>query len=580
MHRRSWWLACALAVLMALPALADTRVTLSRDAVAMGETVVLTIDTDQPVASPDLGPLRADFSVGDIDSSRQIGFDGQGVRASQQIRIALKPLRAGMLAIPALTIGNQRTAPLMLEVVTNPGTRSMAPGRSSTASTQMDGPVFIDTVIDDSTPYVQQAVGVTVRLHYAINLFNGEFRQPEPPEGASLQPMGSDSRSMRMVNGRQYQVLERHYLLVPERSGVLRMPGASFSGEGESGFFDGLFGDGRELVSAQAPVRTLQVQAIPSSAGRPWLPARQVSLRVASPPAEARAGKAFDIVVELRAEGVTSAQLPELQITGAGVQVFAQPAQPTDSFADGRPHVVVSRRFSIVPQQAGTVSLQVTPVDWWDVASDTSRRAEVTPITLKIAPGLGRYAASAPPADVPESNTEASAAQTSVMSRLGPALPWALVFIALGLIGILAWWASRKRGPAKADVLHPRAFDASDSPNASEAASTTSKASRGSAPSTDMADFRHAVKSGDLAAVARLLPLLSSSPSRSLADVRDQLDDRAQMDATSQLERALWSDGDADAVRATIRKVFAKGPRWKVSESKKKSLLPPLYPEH
>ena len=95
-----------------------------------------------------------------------------------------------------------------------------------------------------------------------------------------------------------------------------------------------------------------------------------------------------------------------------------------------------------------------------------------------------------------------------------------------------------------------------------------------------MADFRHAVKSGDLAAVARLLPLLSSSPSRSLADVRDQLDDRAQMDATSQLERALWSDGDADAVRATIRQVFAKGPRWKVSESKKKSLLPPLYPEH
>ena len=50
-----------------------------------------------------------------------------------------------------------------------------------------------------------------------------------------------------------------------------------------------------------------------------------------------------------------------------------------------------------------------------------------------------------------------------------------------------------------------------------------------------------------------------------MADVRDQLDDHAQMDETSQLERAL---------------VFAKGPRWKVSESKKKSLLPPLYPEH
>ena len=79
--------------------LADTRVTLSKDAVGPGETVVLTIDTDQPVASPDLSPLRADFGIGNIDSSRRVGFDGQGVRTSQQIRIELKPLRSGMLAI-------------------------------------------------------------------------------------------------------------------------------------------------------------------------------------------------------------------------------------------------------------------------------------------------------------------------------------------------------------------------------------------------------------------------------------------------------------------------------------------------
>lgn len=99
------WLVC-IALLIALPVLADTRVTLSKDSVAMGEPVVLTIETDQPVASPDLTPLRRDFSIGDIDSSRQVGFDGQGVRASQQIRIELRPLRSGMLAIPALVIGN------------------------------------------------------------------------------------------------------------------------------------------------------------------------------------------------------------------------------------------------------------------------------------------------------------------------------------------------------------------------------------------------------------------------------------------------------------------------------------------
>lgn len=573
------WLVC-IALLIALPVLADTRVTLSKDAVAMGEPVVLTIETDQPVASPDLTPLRRDFSIGDIDSSRQVGFDGQGVRASQQIRIELRPLRSGMLAIPALVIGNQRTAPLVVEVLAaGNNTRSMAPGRSSTVSTQANGPVFIDTVFDDTTPYVQQAVGVTVRLHYAVNLFNGEFRQPEPPQGASLQPMGNDSRSMRVVNGRQYQVLERHYLLLPERSGALRLPGASFNGEGESGFFDGLFGDGREIVSAEAPSRTLQVQPIPPSAGQPWLPARQVSMRVASPPTNARAGEAFDVVVELRADGVTAMQLPELQITSQGAQIFAQPAQSTESFANGRPQVVANRRFSIVPQQAGELRLQVAPVAWWDVAADASRRAEVAPVLLKVAPGSGRYATSQPPQANAE-NEDAPSKATAVTDRLRPVLIWVLGVAALVLMGLLVWWASRRRAhpnetPVRGEIAgpsHPR-----HTRNANE---STSPATGLPSAHADLDDFRRAVKQGDLATMARVMPLLAKPPLTSLAEVRKQLDDHAQIEATSQLERALWADGDADAARAAIRGAFAKGPRWKVIEAKPKPLLAPLYPDH
>ncbi len=540
---------------------------------AVGETVVLTIDTDQPVASPDLTPLRADFNIGDIDSSRRVGFDGQGVRASQQIRIELKPLRTGMLSIPALSIGNQRTAPLVLEVA-GAGARTMAPGRSSTANTQGDGPVFIDTLFDDATPYVQQAVGVTVRLHYAINLFNGEFRPPQSLEGASLQPMGNDSRSMRVVDGRQYQVLERHYLLIPERSGVLRMPGASFSGEGESGFFDGLFGDGRELVSAQAPTRTLQVQSIPTAAERPWLPARKVALHVASPPADARAGEAFDIVVELRADGVTATQLPELQITGQDAQIFAEPAQSTDSFVDGRPQVVMRRRFSIVPQQAGTLNLQVAPVAWWDVTSDGARRAQVAQITVKVAPGTGRYSTTRPPADAGQM-TEQPAANGSPMTRLRPVLPWVLGAVALVLIGVLAWWASRRRSHMVGDL--PDAAPAA--PNAPASTSTLRKP-EAAAASAGMADFRRAVNAGDLATVARLLPALSTPPTQSLAQARAHLADTAQIEAASQLERALWGDGDAESARAAIRTAFAKGPGWKPPVVMSKPLLPPLYPEH
>lgn len=589
MIRRLLFALACFVLLVGLPAFADTRVTLSRDAVNMGESVVLTIETDQPVASPDLALLRKDFAVGKIDSARQIGFDGNGVSASQQLRITLKPLRSGMLTIPALAIGNQKTAPLMLEVVAAGGAGSMAPARASTASTQADGPVFIDTVIDDPTPYVQQAVGVTVRLHYAINLFNGEFRQPEPPEGASLQPMGSDSRSMRVIDGRQYQVLERHYLLVPERSGALRLPGSSFSGEGESGFFDGLFGNGREAVSAEAPARTLQVKPIPASAGRPWLPARQVTLRVAQPASTARAGEAFDVVVELRADGVTASQLPELQLTAEGAQVFADAASPTDTFANGRPNAVISRRFSIVPQSVGTLRLQVTPVEWWDVAADAGRRAILAPMMVQVSPGLGRYAASN--AGASNVNANSSEVVETKSDRRRSRLPWIISIGMLWLMLLLALivWASRLRSPRDRgnDAVSTNALTSMTSmtstrlANANQAATPRPALPREAkhAAHRHLAEFRQAVKTGDLATIARTLPALSDPPAHSLAEAREHLNDPAQIDAVAQLERALWGDGDVEAARIAIAQAFAKGPSWKPPPAASKPLLPPLYPE-
>lgn len=565
MARRALHALWLVALLFARGAFADTRVTLSRDAVTLGDAVILAIDTDQPIASPDLRPLEGDFVLGSVDSSRQFNIDGGRVSASQRFRIELRPRRAGMLRIPPLAIGRQRTAPLLLEV-TAPGVAAQAPARASTASTQASAPVFIDTVIDDDTPYVQQAVGVSVRLHYALDLYNGEFSQPEPPRGGSLQPVGNDSRSVRVVDGRQYQVLARHYLLVPERSGALRLPGASFRGEGESGFFGGLFGTGRDAISAEAPARTLQVRPLPAGAGQPWLPARSLSLRIAAPPTSARAGEATDLVVEVRADGATAAQLPELRLEAGDAQVFAEPAQPVETFSDGRPQLVLSRRFSIVPQQPGALRLQLAPIDWWDVTADVPRRAALAPIDLQVAPGTGRYAKRAP-----AQRATTAPAMRSVDSLIHRAWPWLLAFACLA--GLTAWGMRRRRADAGADAGTP---PAADMPNRASAADPRGRAQ---ARASDAAAFRRALSGGDLAAIARLLPRLAEPPLAGMADVRAQLADADQRDAVLQLERALWGDGEAEATRAALRRAFARGPRWRTPENRPAPLLPPLYPE-
>lgn len=564
------------------PAWADTRVTLSQDAVALGGSVQLVIETDQPIASPDLSPLQADFEVGSVGNARQFNISGGSLAATQTIEVSLRPRRSGLLPIPSLAIGNQRTSPLMVEVFDPQSGAASAPARASTAATQANGAVFIDTEFDDDTPYVQQAVGVTVRLHYAIDLYNGEFRQPEPEQGGSLQPVGSDSRSVRVVNGRQYHVLERHYLLVPERSGALRLPGASFRGEGAAGFFDGLFGDGRESVSAEAPARTLQVRAMPARGGQPWLPARNVTMRMPPPSTRAVAGESFDVVVELRADGVTATQLPEITLQAGDAQVFAEPAQPTENFVDGRPQVMVARRFSVVPQHPGTLELRVAPIAWWDVVADQPRRAQLPAASVQVMPGLGRYSqAPADPASRASDPAQAPERGAAISTWLQKLMPAASILLGLG---VWAWVMSRRRhDSSEADALASGTGTASISQYGADTASTSPTASRdvasNDAASNELREFRRAVDVGDLAGVARLLPRLSKPPSASLPDAITQLDDPAQREAAARLEGVLWGGADADALAADIRNAFARGPRWRKPERPRKPLLPPLYPE-
>ena len=73
------------------------------------------------------------------------------------------------------------------------------------------------------------------------------------PAGASLQRIGNDPRPYeRDIGGRRFTVVEHRYLLIPERSGTLVLPGARFNGMTAGGFFDRIFDDGRRPLSAAA----------------------------------------------------------------------------------------------------------------------------------------------------------------------------------------------------------------------------------------------------------------------------------------------------------------------------------------
>ena len=549
-----------LAVLLLWPVslLAATRAWLEQPQVTLGQAVTLNVETDAVSATPDLTPLMRDFEVEGQSDSRSVRMMNGRMSASTTFSLTLRPRRAGTLTIPALQVGNERTAPLTLEV-----------GATATARAASNGLVFVETEVDDPNPYVQQSVGVTVRLYYATPLVSGQL-DLDPPDGALLQRVGEIVQSSREIDGRRYSTAERRFLLVPERSGALIVPGARFEGRGAGGWMDDLLGGNSRQVNITGAPRTLQVRPQPVGAPQPWLPVRDLRMRYTAVPQQLRTGEAGTLTIETTVVGATQAQLPELPTPSIpGAQVFAEPPQFDERFVGGMPQVTLTRRYSVVPSQAGRLVVPGTAMAWWDVRAGAARRATLPDLTLPVVVGTGS------PSSVPV----AGAARGTATLPAGPdddillegerrvpshLWPWlAAGFAVLWLIRLL--WALTRRAATSSG---PRARV-----HAQAGAPVT-------APATHTAaDLKRALDAGELDDIEDVLRGMARPAAVDLDDLHRRLATASQRGAVELLRRARWAGGDAAQARAALREAFRGGPRWRTADTGDvQEPLPPLYP--
>lgn len=538
-----------LMLLWATSAFAQTRAVLDRTTISFGETVVLTIETDQGVQQIDYAPLQRQFEIGGQSVRRSYALVNGRASATTVFSIGLRPRGPGVLTLPALRVGNAVTAPLRLLV---------QPPSVQQASAHSD--VFVETQVDASQPYVQQAVGVTVRLNYAVPLLSGQL-DLDTPDTAGLQQVGEDATYERDIGGRRYHVVERHYLLIPERSGPLRLSGARFNGLAGGGFVDQLFDDARHPLSAASSGQTLQVQPIPVNAAQPWLPLHALTLRYLNQPASARVGQATTVQIEAVADGATAAQMPTIEIPAtAAVSVFADPPQVEDQFFNGRPRTTLHRKFSLVPNQAGAVVLAGPKVAWWDAEQHTARIAELPPLSLQVAAGVA--SATRPQSVAPVEAVQSTLPQQSAPAArmqdawISPRNAWLLLLLILivstGWGGMAGYRRHRARSAAHADV-----------PVASR----------------PVASLQQALRDGVLQDIGQALVQQAGLATDALEGVCTKLADPVQVSAVRQLQQARWGGGDAGAALQALRKAFSAGAHWRRTSQQAKSLLPPLYPE-
>lgn len=536
---------------------------LDRDHAALGDTVTLNIEgTGALSAVPDLSSLQNDFDVLGTSRSSDVQIVNGAARSTTQLGIALRPRHSGTLTIPSLQIGGERTQPLTLQVTPAPTGALGGPG----------DPAFLAAAVDSSAPYIGQQDTYTLKLFYAGSLTGGQLGDPQA-DGAQVIHLNGDTRYQTTRNGQTYQVVERHYALVPERSGRIMVRGPTFMGRmlsgGGSDPFDSFFDDGKP-VEARADDIALDVRAAPAGAGAPWLPAQSVQLKLSGLPKDGRikAGEPLSLTLSVVAIGVPADRLPEPQLPPlAGARVYPDKTQDATR-DDGRwLRGSRTRTFAIVPGGAGQLILPAITLNWWNVAQDRAEQARVPAHALTVVGSMGGNAATpATPSASRASVTPAAPTAASGHEALWRAIAVAsLTLWAIALITFAWWRAQRPRRPAIGGL-------------------DGSSAMADSARELHRRVMRKA-REGDIAACERALRDWAHAVRpqvKTLGALREALAGDSQRAALDLLERVRWKGGDAQAACAAMAQAFEHGFVWLEAQSGKGRTgdgLPPLYPK-
>jgi len=435
---------------------------LDRGSVALGETVALTVIATDVAGELDTRVLEQVFDIVGRSRSRQSDVIDGVRRDRSSWTLELSPRRVGVFTVPPVTVDGVTSDLQTLEVTEAP-----------TAGERL---VFLEASVDETSPWVQGQVVMTLSVFQAIDFLDAALGEPLA-EGLRVQRLGEDRRVRRVRDGREYDVVERRYALFPQRSGSITIEPVALDASVpvDPDRVRGFFTQSRRVLRRTEPIE-LQVRGRPPGSGGWWFPAREVSLEgvwsgtdpsldvPAGADAATRVGVPLTRTVTLRALGAMSTQMPTLEPPELpGASLYAEAPERVEGASDAG--VLTEQRiaWAVVPEQPGTLDLPPTTVSWFDTLAGRERTATLPATRIHVAPAepdaTASPAALAPPSDPVGGGADVSTAAGEALAggqrtigtigAMGGFWRWLALAALLGwAITALLWW--RKAGRAAA----------------------------------------------------------------------------------------------------------------------------------
>jgi len=218
------WLLCLFVLVAQADSPAATlQASVDRTRVNTGETVELTLESDDATlfGKPDMSALDADFEVRDTRQLNSLTTLEGNVHATTRWLITLMPRHSGSIEIPPLKLGELISQPIALQVV------EVEP--SAQSQEQKLAPVFMEASLDQDTVYVQAQAVLTVRIYHSVSLFDDSNLTPLQVPDARIEKLGDTRTYEKQINGIRHGVIEMRYALFPQQSGDMTIPAQEFS---------------------------------------------------------------------------------------------------------------------------------------------------------------------------------------------------------------------------------------------------------------------------------------------------------------------------------------------------------------
>jgi hypothetical protein len=391
-------------------------------------TLKVLVDTDVDV-EPDASALETDFIVGQRSQLSNTTIVNGQISRSRTWTYVLMPRRDGDLVIPPVIVGSEQSNPL--HIVVAPQSNEL-PGEAD---------IFVSTDVDYAESFVQAQVLYTVKVYRSVATRQPRLSEPHLSGVDVLIELAGEERSYESIlNGKNYNVVERVYALFPQESGELSISPARF----EARVLRGGRITGRKVFESEA--LTVTVNPIPAPPAEfpdaAWLPAKSLELSEEWSRESDRlpAGEPITRRITVTVLGQLSTQIPVIEPAIAdGVKIY--PDKPELRVTAEPEGIRATRKdqYAMIGIRAGIIELPELKLPWWNIDAGEWRVASLPSRNLTILPS-----GEAPPPPPVEAQIELpfEAEATSVQSDFWRRISEGLV--ALWLLTVLLWWWSRR----------------------------------------------------------------------------------------------------------------------------------------